>query len=52
NKIKINLWRIKNNYLPTLSNLKIQRLKNDVVCPTCSEEEENIKHLFQDCKFT
>ncbi|MBA0794257.1 hypothetical protein Gohar_018607, partial [Gossypium harknessii] len=51
-KIKIKLWRITNNYLSTLSNLKIQRLGNDVVCPICSEEEETMEHLFRDCKFT
>ncbi|MBA0552149.1 hypothetical protein Golob_022987 [Gossypium lobatum] len=34
-----------------LSNLKIRRLGNDVVCPIYSEEEETMEHLFRDCEF-
>ncbi|MBA0877125.1 hypothetical protein Goshw_001354, partial [Gossypium schwendimanii] len=44
---KILLWRVSNNYLPTLSNLKTRRLKNDDACPICSMEEEIVNTFFE-----
>ncbi|MBA0568512.1 hypothetical protein Golob_006004 [Gossypium lobatum] len=51
-KIRINLWKITNEYMPPLGNLKSRRLKEDALCPTYKEEEEAIAHLFRDCAFT
>lgn len=48
NKIKINLWQITNNFIPTLSNLKFWKLRFEALCPTCGEDEESTAHFFHD----
>ncbi|MBA0785431.1 hypothetical protein Gotri_024948, partial [Gossypium trilobum] len=50
-KIKRHLWRVVNNFLLTLSTLKLRRLRNDVAYPIYSVEEETVEHLFQDYGF-
>ncbi|KAH1074309.1 hypothetical protein J1N35_026637 [Gossypium stocksii] len=51
-KIVIRVWRATLNYLPTLVNLKIKRLTNEVVCSRCTQGLENREHIFRDCAVT
>ncbi|KAA3463976.1 reverse transcriptase [Gossypium australe] len=51
-KIRILMWKIAHNYLPTLHNLSIRRLAVNSLCPVCQSEEESVEHLFRDCPFT
>lgn len=51
-KIRIFMWRIANNYLPTLHNLKARQLAVNPLCPVCISEEESVDHLFRECSFT
>ncbi|KAK5845334.1 hypothetical protein PVK06_001506 [Gossypium arboreum] len=51
-KIRIFMWRITNNYLPTLYNLKARQLAVNPLCPVCRSEEESVDHLFRECPFT
>ncbi|KAG8480403.1 hypothetical protein CXB51_025112 [Gossypium anomalum] len=51
-KIRILMWRIANNYLPTLHNLKVRQLAVNPLCLVCQSEEESLDHLFRDCSFT
>lgn len=51
-KIRIHLWRISNNYIPTLYNLRIRKLITNTFCPVCQAEEETVSHLFRGCSFT
>ena len=51
-KIRIFMWRIANNYLPTLHNLKSRQLAVNPLCPVCISEEESVDHLFRECSFT
>ncbi|KAK8497416.1 hypothetical protein V6N13_000206 [Hibiscus sabdariffa] len=50
-KIKINMWRIANNFLPTFENLQIRRLDVSNICPLCLTSSESIEHLMRDCSF-
>lgn len=45
-KIKISMWQISNNYLPTRVNLQRRRLVADAMCPICRNGTENRKHVF------
>ncbi|KAA3466466.1 Ribonuclease H-like superfamily protein [Gossypium australe] len=47
-KIKINLWRITNNFMPTLSSLKFRRLRFEALCPLCGEDDESTALVFRD----
>ncbi|GMJ12059.1 hypothetical protein like AT3G09510 [Hibiscus trionum] len=51
-KVKIHMWRVANNYLPTRSNLRVRRLEVDDNCPICQHSEEKIDHLLRDCMFS
>ncbi|MBA0780198.1 hypothetical protein Gotri_004332, partial [Gossypium trilobum] len=51
-KICILIWRIANDYLPTLHYLKARYLDVNTVCPVCQTEEESVDHLFSGCFFT
>ncbi|MBA0570749.1 hypothetical protein Golob_004363, partial [Gossypium lobatum] len=46
-KIKIIVWNISLNYLPTLANMKYKKLVNTTCCPRCESEEEIVDHLFR-----
>ncbi|KAK5787366.1 hypothetical protein PVK06_042020 [Gossypium arboreum] len=48
-KVKITIWRLFNNYIPTYCNLHYRRLRSSAVCPRCSDGTETIKHVFRDC---
>ncbi|MBA0845488.1 hypothetical protein Goarm_022952, partial [Gossypium armourianum] len=51
-KIRILIWRIANDYLPTLHNLKVRNLVVNTLCSVCQTEEESVDHLFRVCIFT
>ncbi|KAL4379005.1 hypothetical protein GQ457_02G014010 [Hibiscus cannabinus] len=50
-KIKINMWQITNNFLPTFENLQIRRLDVSNICLLCRASCESIEHLMRDCSF-
>ncbi|KAK8527528.1 hypothetical protein V6N12_054735 [Hibiscus sabdariffa] len=50
-KVKITMWRIVNNFLPTFHNLQLRRLPVNNVCPFCQSHDETVEHLFRDCAF-
>ncbi|KAK8984388.1 hypothetical protein V6N11_029703 [Hibiscus sabdariffa] len=50
-KVKITMWRIVNNFLPTFHNLQLRRLPVNNVCPFCQSHGETVEHLFMDCAF-
>ncbi|KAK8602673.1 hypothetical protein V6N13_084880 [Hibiscus sabdariffa] len=50
-KVKITMWRIVNNFLPTFHNLQLRRLPVNNVCPFCQSHGETVEHLFRDCAF-
>lgn len=50
-KIHIHLWRVLNNYIPTLSNLKLRKIRSNDLCLFYNQEGETISHLFRDCLF-
>ncbi|KAL4341900.1 hypothetical protein GQ457_08G021920 [Hibiscus cannabinus] len=50
-KVKINLWRIANNFVPTFSTLQNRRLNVINVCPICLSSGKSIAHLMRDCCF-
>lgn len=51
-KIRILIWRIAHDYLPTLHNLRVCSLVVNTLCPVCQMEEESVDHLFRVCTFT
>lgn len=51
-KIRIHMWRIANDYIPILHNLRVRKLVVNTLCPVCQEDEEMVSHLFKDCTFT
>ncbi|KAK9021246.1 hypothetical protein V6N11_011245 [Hibiscus sabdariffa] len=50
-KVKITMWRIVNNFLPTFHNLQMRRLSVHNVCPLCQSHSETVEHLLRDCVF-
>ncbi|KAK8712282.1 hypothetical protein V6N13_147522 [Hibiscus sabdariffa] len=50
-KVKINMWRVMNNFLPTYANLPARRLNVNNCCPLCGSEVENIQHIMWECVF-
>lgn len=52
NKIKIHLWRVIHNYIPTLYNLQSRRLSCNATCLFYSKEVKTAEHIFRDCRFT
>ena len=48
-KIRIFLWQLCHNALPTRANLLCKGLYIDPVCPACLSEIEDIDHLFVGC---
>ncbi|KAK8675474.1 hypothetical protein V6N13_033540 [Hibiscus sabdariffa] len=51
-KVKITMWRIAHNFLPTFANLQIRRLNVNNVCSLCQSTSETIDHLMRDCWFS
>ncbi|KAA3455658.1 Ribonuclease H-like superfamily protein [Gossypium australe] len=49
NKIKIMLWMITRNYIPTMANLYQRRVVRDDKCPRCKACSENLWHKFVGC---
>ncbi|KAK8546682.1 hypothetical protein V6N12_027456 [Hibiscus sabdariffa] len=51
-KIRITMWRIINNFVPTFANMQRRRLNVINSCPFCHSSGESIEHLMRDCCFT
>ncbi|KAK9018497.1 hypothetical protein V6N11_001471 [Hibiscus sabdariffa] len=47
-KVKITMWRIVNNFLPTFHNLQMRRLPVSHVCRFYQSHGETVEHLFRD----
>ncbi|KAK8985052.1 hypothetical protein V6N11_082669 [Hibiscus sabdariffa] len=50
-KIRITMWRIFNNFLPTYANLQSRRLNVVNACPFCLISSETVEHIMRDCCF-
>ncbi|KAL4361897.1 hypothetical protein GQ457_04G006420 [Hibiscus cannabinus] len=50
-KVKINMWRVMNNFLSTYANLQARRLNVNNCCPLCGSEAENVQHIMWECVF-
>ncbi|KAK8545753.1 hypothetical protein V6N12_026575 [Hibiscus sabdariffa] len=50
-KVRITMWRIANNFLPTYDNLQRRRLVVINICPFCDSPGETVVHLMRDCAF-
>ncbi|KAK9003615.1 hypothetical protein V6N11_084254 [Hibiscus sabdariffa] len=50
-KVKINMWRIANSFVPTYSIMQNRRLNVNNVCPLFLSSDESITHLMRDCSF-
>ncbi|PPD98816.1 hypothetical protein GOBAR_DD04153 [Gossypium barbadense] len=48
-KLKITVWRISWNYLPTWVNLQHRRLLNNTACSWCGRAVETTNHIFHEC---
>lgn len=48
-KIKMIIWCILENYIPTLANLHYRRLVASMTCPRCAIDAENTHHVFRSC---
>ncbi|XP_040965868.1 uncharacterized protein [Gossypium hirsutum] len=48
-KIKITVWKIAWNYIPTFSSLKLRRVITEDRCLRCGQETEDSNHVFQQC---
>lgn len=46
-RIKITLWRISWNFLPTLAHMQVRKLVFIVTCPQCGRGTKNLDHLFR-----
>jgi hypothetical protein len=51
-RVKMLLWRIASNVLPTKDNLAKRLGSIDTDCPLCNEAKETITHLFFECTVT
>ncbi|MBA0699260.1 hypothetical protein Goari_000913, partial [Gossypium aridum] len=51
-KIHIGMWKITNEFMPTLHNLRNRRLVVYDLCPMCKVEKESVAYLVWDCAFT
>ena len=49
-KIKVFLWRLSHNSLPTRMNIKRKCIDLDTRCPMCNRADEDGGHLFLKCK--
>ncbi|KAA3472610.1 reverse transcriptase [Gossypium australe] len=51
-KIKITIWRVTWNFLPTKVNLQHKKLVTDASCPRCGDRAKTLDHLFRECPVT
>lgn len=51
NKVRLFLWRVLHNSLPTNSELQRRHLFDENLCGICGQQGETILHLFRDCHF-
>ncbi|KAL2900689.1 hypothetical protein RDABS01_025771 [Bienertia sinuspersici] len=51
-KWKIFYWKIINNAVPVKTNLRKRGIEVPLNCSLCGKEEENLSHLFRDCKLS
>ncbi|KAA3479383.1 reverse transcriptase [Gossypium australe] len=51
-KIKLLIWRISWNFLPTKVNLALRGVIRNTFCPRCGEREEDMNHIFRECPVT
>ncbi|MBA0655204.1 hypothetical protein Goklo_007711, partial [Gossypium klotzschianum] len=51
-KVKILVWKISWNYIPTRVNLNCRRLLNNVTCVGCGNAAESANHIFRECPVT
>lgn len=51
-KIRIFMWNLCQNALPTKDNLFRMKILPDPICPLCSHERETAEHLFLLCYWT
>ena len=49
-KVRMFLWRLTHNILPTLLNIKRKHIELDTRCPMCQRLDEDGGHLFLKCK--
>lgn len=49
NMVKMFLWRALNNLLLARSNLRRRGVVQDIRCPLCGLEEENVAHVLWNC---
>lgn len=49
-KVRMFLWRLAHNSLPTRMNIKRKHIELDTLCPMCSRLDEDGSHLFLKCK--
>ncbi|KAK8640990.1 hypothetical protein V6N13_008741 [Hibiscus sabdariffa] len=50
-KVKVAMWKICNNYLPTFANLQLRKLNVDNCCLFCKSAAESVEHIMRDCEF-
>lgn len=50
-KMKITVWQLLNNYVPTRVNLRQRRLVTDVACLRCGLGVESVLHVCSQCPF-
>ncbi|KAA3471032.1 reverse transcriptase [Gossypium australe] len=48
-KIKILIWKISWNYLPTRVNLSFRNLSSNIACPRCNGSNETTNDIFREC---
>jgi len=48
-RLKMMLWRVNSNLLPTMDNLEQRMGIADTVCVCCNGEKESVVHLFFQC---
>lgn len=50
-KVRIFLWRLAHDSLPTRMNIKRKHVQLETLCPVCSRFDEDGGHIFLKCKF-
>ncbi|MBA0847310.1 hypothetical protein Goshw_015960 [Gossypium schwendimanii] len=51
-KIRIHMWRVTNEFVPMLYNLRARKLVVNALCPVCQAKKKIVSHLFRDYTFT
>ncbi|KAK9012698.1 hypothetical protein V6N11_040737 [Hibiscus sabdariffa] len=47
-KVKVAMWKICNNYLPTFVNMQLRKLNVDNCCLFCKSAAESVEHIMRD----